>query len=94
MVCTEVAIFKVESQHIDQVIEISKSVIDEMNADEVVVLDYSIKLKTDDPNTICWLLTWKDEQAAHVSAKQWKNLPSSAALEVLVQQELYYGYFR
>jgi len=91
--CYEVAIFKVEKQHIPRVIELSLLVFNEINADQPVITSYDILQKTDTIEELCWQLTWVNEEAVKLTAVKWSTFPSAKELESLVGEKIYYGHF-
>tara|TARA_R110001583_G_scaffold18101_1_gene72388 strand:- start:4669 stop:4965 length:297 start_codon:yes stop_codon:yes gene_type:complete len=91
--CYEVAIFKVEKQHIPRVIELSLLVFNEINADQPVLTSYEILQKTDTIEELCWQLTWINEDAVKLTAAKWPSFTSTKELESLVGEKIYYGHF-
>lgn len=91
--CTEIAIFKVPKANLEQVIALSFSIVDEINADGKMILTHEILQKTNNAEEICWSLTWINQQAVALSAEKWATYPSTKALESLVADKVYYGHF-
>jgi len=91
--CTEFAVFTVEKENHARVIELSEQLFAEMNNDRKVLISHEILRKTDNNDEICWYLVWLDEDAVNENAQKWSSLPSSAELESLVGDRLYYGHF-
>ena len=42
---------------------------------------------------VCWQLTWANAEAVQASKRMWSTYPSSAEIERLVGEKLYYGHF-
>ncbi len=91
--CTEFAVFTVEKENHARVIELSEQLFAEMNNDRKVLISHEILRKTDNNDEICWHLVWLDEDAVNENAQKWSSFPSSAELESLVGDRLYYGHF-
>ncbi len=91
--CTEIAIFKVAKQNIERVIALSLQVFDEINANGPVIVAHKILKKDDDDEEICWQLTWINQEAVALTTKKWSSFKSTAELESLVGDKLYYGHF-
>ena len=91
--CTEFAVFKVTSENSARVVELSKSIFAEMNADEEVIISYQILQKTDDAEELCWLLTWKSAEVAQLTTAKWPTFKSTAEFQSLVAENIYYGHF-
>ena len=91
--CSEIAIFKVPIKNRARVIELSLSIVNEINEDKNVILSHEILSKTDDDEEICWHLTWLNQQEVALIAKRWKSFPSAQELESLVTDKVYYGHF-
>jgi len=91
--CSEFAIFKVSKENIARVIELSLSLINEMNSDEIVVSSHEILQKTDNEEELCWHLTWVSQEAAQLTTEKWPYFPSTKELESLVGEKVYYGHF-
>jgi len=91
--CSEIAIFKVPEKNRARVIELSLSIVKEINADKTVILSHEILSKIDCSEEICWHLTWLNKEAVDLIAKKWKSFPSAKELESLVTEKMYYGHF-
>lgn len=91
--CTEFAVFKVEQTHSAKVVELSKRIFSEMNADEQVITSYQILQKTDNSEELCWHLTWKSAEVAKVTTEKWPTFKSTAEFQSLVGKNVYYGHF-
>jgi hypothetical protein len=91
--CNEFAVFSVIKKNQKRVIELSESLFAEMNNERDVLISHSILQKTDNNEEICWHLVWLDEEVVKENAKKWSSFPSSAELESLVGERLYYGHF-
>jgi quinol monooxygenase YgiN len=91
--CTEIAIFTVTPETKVEVLQLSEQIFSEMNAETVVILEYKLIEKTDNPNELCWLLTWRDAESAKSTTKNWPNYPSTPAFQALVGNNVYYGQF-
>ena len=91
--CSEFAVFTVEIEKQARVIELSKQLFAEMNSDRKVLVSHEILRKTDNNEEICWHLIWLDEEAVKENNQKWPSFPSSAELESLVGERLYYGHF-
>ena len=91
--CSEIAIFKVPEKNRARVIELSLSIVKEINADKTVILSHEILSKIDNSEEICWHLTWLNKEAVTLIAKKWQSFPSSKELESLVTDKIYYGHF-
>lgn len=48
---------------------------------------------TGDLVEVCWHLTWANTAAVQVSKGKWPTYPSSAEIQRLVGNKLYYGHF-
>ncbi|MCJ8347521.1 hypothetical protein MJH12_18430 [bacterium] len=91
--CTEFAVFKVKEENIQRVRELSELIFSEMNLEKKVILDYQVLCKTDAKDTLCWHLTWLDEQSAQSTTQKWPSFPSTKEFQSLVLENLYYGHF-
>jgi len=91
--CTEIAVFRVKKADLDQVIALSKAIFSEMNAKGEVITAYQVLTKTDDPEQICWHLTWVDADTAKAITEQWPTFSSTKAFQSLVEKDIYYGHF-
>ncbi|NQZ21803.1 MAG: hypothetical protein HRT53_07045 [Colwellia sp.] len=91
--CSEFAVFTVEKEKQARVIELSEQLFCEMNSERKVLISHEILRKTDNNAELCWHLVWLDEQAVKENAQRWSSFPSSAELESLVGERLYYGHF-
>ena len=91
--CSEIAIFKVPKENRARVIELSLSIVKEINADKTVILSHQILSKTDDDEEICWHLIWLNTEAVALISKKWQSFPSTNELESLVTDKIYYGHF-
>lgn len=91
--CTELTIYKVAKANIPRVIQLSMSIIAEMNADEEVITSHQILQKADNEEELCWHLTWVNKEAVQLYTDKWPNLPSTKALMSLVDEKVYSGYF-
>ncbi len=91
--CTEIAIFKVAKKNFKKVIALSLRIFDEINADGLVIVSHKILQKTDNDEEICWQLTWVNQEAVALTTKKWSSFKSTAELESLVGEKLYYGHF-
>jgi len=91
--CTEVAIFNVAKENIAQVKTLSLSLFDEINADEILIISHNIFQQVDNDEQLCWLLTWRNKEAAQSTSKKWPHYPSTKTLESLVGEKVYYGHF-
>jgi len=91
--CTEFAVFTVEKENQPRVIELSERLFNEMNNERKVLISHDILRKTDNNEEICWHLVWLDEEAVKENTQKWSSFPSSAELESLVGERLYYGHF-
>jgi len=91
--CTEFAVFTVEKENQPRVIELSERLFNEMNSERKVLISHDILRKTDNNEEICWHLVWLDEEAVKENTQKWSSFPSSAELESLVGERLYYGHF-
>jgi len=91
--CSELTIYKVKKENIKRVIELSLSIIAEINEKETVITSYKILQKTDNEEELCWHLTWINENAVQQYTKKWPDLPSANELMSLVDAKLYSGYF-
>jgi len=91
--CSEIAVFSVSKENQAKVIELSEQLFCEMNSDREVLISHEILRKTDNKEELCWHLVWLDEQAVKENSLKWSSFPSSAELESLVGERLYYGHF-
>jgi len=91
--CSEITIYKVAKGNIPRVIELSLSIIAEMNANEIVITSHEILQSTDNEEELCWHLTWVSEEAVQLYTERWPNLPSSNELMSLVAAKVYCGHF-
>ena len=91
--CTEFAVFKVIKENQARVVELSERLFGEMNNQRERLVSHEILRKTDNDEEICWHLIWRDEEAVKENSQQWSSFPSSAELELLVGERLYYGHF-
>ncbi len=91
--CTEIAVFKVAQEHIEQAIALSQAIFSEMNADGEVITSYQLLVKTDNPEELCWHLTWISAEAAKVTTQKWPTFASTKEFQGLVVKDLYYGHF-
>ncbi len=91
--CTEFAVFEVSKENLKRVVQLSESLFGEINAGEKIIISHEILRKTDNPEEICWHLTWSSVEAVKSASKKWASYPSSSELESLVGKKLYYGHF-
>ena len=91
--CTEFAVFKVTGENSARVVELSKSIFAEMNADDEVIISYQILQKTDNTEELCWHLTWKSAEIAKLTTAKWPTFKSTAEFQSLVTENIYYGHF-
>lgn len=91
--CSEFAVFTVSKENQQRVIELSGLLFSEMNAERDVLISHDILTKTDNNEELCWHLVWRDEKAVQENSTKWSTFPSSAELESLVGERLYYGHF-
>ena len=91
--CTEFAVFKVAKENIPRVIELSYSIFNEMNRSKIVITSHAILVKTDDPEEICWHLTWTNADTAKETTAKWPSFPSTQEFQSLVGKNVYYGHF-
>ena len=91
--CLEIAIFKVSKDNISRVIELSLSVINEINALEEVILSSDIFKKVDDDEELCWHLTWVSREKINFIKGRWSSFPSVKELELLIDEKVYLGHF-
>lgn len=91
--CSELAIFRVLKENIPRVIALSLSVVNEINANDIVIISHRVWQKTDNEEELCWHLTWVDQEAVKLTTKKWPSYPSTKALESLVGEKIYYGHF-
>lgn len=92
--CIEIAVFQVKEGSLEQAIALSKAIFSEMNALETVITDYQILKKIDNPNELCWQLTWANEGVAKETTLKWPIFNSTKPFEDLVIKDLYYGHFQ
>jgi hypothetical protein len=92
-ICSELTVYKVAKVNIPRVIELSLSIIAEMNANENVITSHKILQRTDNEEELCWYLTWVSEEAVKLNEEKWPSLPSSSELMSLVDSKVYYGHF-
>ena len=91
--CSELTIYKVLKENIPKVIELSLSIINEMNENETVITAHKIGKKIDNNEELCWRLTWVNEQAYQLYTVKWPDLPSCNELMSLVETKIYHGLF-
>ena len=91
--CTEIAIFKISEDNSQRAIELSEAIFAEMNAVQSVITAHQILRKTDNPEEICWHLTWVSADAAKAITEKRPTFPSTKEFQELVIQDLYYGHF-
>jgi hypothetical protein len=91
--CHEFAVFAVVKENQARVIELSKSLFKEMNNDKQRLVSHKVLEKTDNNEEICWHLVWINKTAVEENKQKWSTFPSSAELESLVGERLYYGHF-
>jgi len=91
--CTEFAVFKVEKENSARVVELSKLIFSEMNAEDEVITSYKILKKTDDAEELCWHLTWKSAEAAKLTTSKWPTFKSTTEFQSLVGKNIYYAHF-
>ena len=91
--CIEFAVFKVSKENSMRVIELSKAIFSEMNAQQEVITSYQILQKTNNEEEICWHLTWINAEAAKVTTEKWPTYPSTKEFQSLVSENVYYGHF-
>jgi len=92
-VCNEFAIFTVAKDNVQRAIELSQAIFSEMNQAQKVIIDFQILQKTDNPQEICWHLTWINSQTAKETTQKWPTFASTKAFQGLVEKDLYYGHF-
>jgi len=91
--CHEFAVFTVKKESQARVIELSQSLFKEMNSDKKILVSHEILEKTDNEEEICWHLVWINQTTVEENKQKWSTFPSSAELESLVGERLYYGHF-
>lgn len=91
--CHEFAVFEVTPENQEEIIALSLTLFDEMNAEDNVLISHDIMRKTDNKEQICWHLVWRDESAVEQSRTKWSTYPSANAIQRLVSKKLYYGHF-
>jgi hypothetical protein len=91
--CHEFAVFSVVKKNQKRVIELSELLFEEMNNERGALISHEILRKTDNDQEICWQLVWLKEKVVEENNKAWSTFPSSAELESLVGERLYYGHF-
>jgi hypothetical protein len=91
--CTEFAVFEVAKENLAEVITLSESLFNEINAEQEHVIAHEILVKTDNEEEICWHLTWASVEAVKISTANWHSYPSAKAIEALVGKKYYYGHF-
>ena len=91
--CTEFAVFEVDKKNLQQVITLSESLFNEINAEEKLITAHQILRKYDDTEEICWHLTWASFEAVEATKGKWRSYPSAKPLEKLVGKKHYYGHF-
>jgi len=91
--CHEFAVFSVIKENQKRVIELSELLFKEMNNEREVLISHNILRKTENNEEICWQLVWLNEEVVEDNNKNWSTFPSSAELESLVGEKLYYGHF-
>jgi len=91
--CHEFAVFSVIKENQARVIELSKLLFEEMNNEREVLISHDILRKKENDKEICWQLVWLNEAVVEENNKNWSTFPSSAELESLVGEKLYYGHF-
>lgn len=91
--CSEFAVFSVIKENQKRVIELSELLFKEMHNEREVLISHHILRKTDNAEEICWQLVWLNEEVVAENNKNWSKFPSSAELESLVGERLYYGHF-
>jgi len=72
---------------------LSKMIFSEMNADKEVIVSHLLLNKIDNPDELCWNLTWTSPAAAKETTQKWPTLPSTKEFQALVVKDLYYGHF-
>ena len=77
----------------EQAIQLSYAIFDEMNAIDEVITHQQVLTKIDRPNEICWQLTWANELAAKQTTEKWPIFNSTAEFQALVEKDIYYGHF-
>jgi len=92
-VCTEFAVFTVAKEKVARAIELSHLIFSEMNQAKPVITASEVLQKTDNPQEICWHLTWISSAAAKETTQQWPTFPSTKEFQTLVEKDLYYGHF-
>ena len=91
--CLEIAIFKVPKDNIPRVIELSLSIIDEINSQGKVITSHHIFKKVDDEQEVCWHLTWVSIEKVKFISEKWSSFSSTKELESLVDERIYFGHF-
>jgi len=91
--CSEFAIFKVSKDNIPRVIELSLSVINEINSKNKVITSHDIFQKVDNEEELCWHLTWVSIEEVKLTSEKWSSFPSTKELESLVDKKIYYRHF-
>lgn len=91
--CTEIAVFKVPQENMAQVIALSLVIFEEINRHDTLITAHEILQKTDNPEELCWHLTWASKDAVQLSKEKWSSYSGTKALESLVGEKIYYGHF-
>lgn len=91
--CTEFAVFKVKKDNVRRAIELSEAIFTEMNGENPIITSHQVLIKTDDPEIICWHLTWVSAEAAKETTAKWPLFPSTKEFQTLIVKDLYYGHF-
>jgi GH43 family beta-xylosidase len=91
--CSEFAVFSVAKENQPRVIALSELLFAEMNEDYHILISHEILKNTDNDEEICWHLVWRNEATVQENSKKWSTFSSSAELESLVGERLYYGHF-
>jgi len=91
--CTEFAVFRISKEKSSRIIELSKAIFAEMNAQQEVITSYQILQKTDNKEEICWHLTWINAESAKATTQKWPSFPSTKEFQSLVVENTYYGHF-
>ncbi len=91
--CIEFAVFDVAKENLAQVLSLSESLFNEINAEQENIIAHEILVKIDNSEEICWHLTWASIDAVKASSEKWYSYPSAKAIEALVGKKHYYGHF-
>ena len=91
--CTEIAVFSVKAENIEEVLAVSEALFAEMNADQQVVLDHKILIDINDSEKVCWQLTWLNQAAIEASKAKWPSYENAKKIEALVGDKHFYAHF-